>query len=108
MARPFKTIPVRDFQTVPKDIPVGAKEFNFSYEDAKTLKEYEYDVKVKNNDLKSFHEFVTIILDCKKKDLLPWPAVAKIKDKVTIINPHDEAIQMELPLKVAHNFLSNC
>jgi hypothetical protein len=107
MPRPFKAIPVRDFQTVPKEIPVAAKEFNFSYEDSKTFKEYEYDVKVKGGDLKSFHEFVTIILDCKKKNILPWPAVAKIKNKVTITDPNAEAIQMELPLKVAHNFLSS-
>ena len=107
MARPFKAIPVRDFQTVPKHIPITTKEFSFSYEDSKTFKEYEYEVSVKSNDLKSFHEFVTIILDCKKKNILPWPAVAKIKDKVTIINPHDEAVQLELPLKVASNFLAS-
>jgi hypothetical protein len=106
MARPYKAIPVRDFQTVPKDIPVNAKEFSFNYED-QDYKEHDYDVKVKGTDLMSFHEFVTIILDCKKKKILPWPAVAKIKNKVTIINALADSVQMELPLKVAHNFLKS-
>jgi len=41
----------------------------------------------------------------KKKNFLPWPAVKDLKNFVIITNLKDPTVQMELPLKVAREFL---
>ncbi len=97
--------PVKNFWIKPSPVPVNAKKFSFGYTDSK---EREYDVNVKGSDLKSFHDFVFALLAAKNKSLIPWSlkAVRDLKNKVEITNPNDEAVQMELPLKVAMRFVS--
>lgn len=98
-------IKVKNFWTDPKDPPVGAKELSFGYTDDKGRK-IKYKAEVKGDDVLNFHAFVYSLLSSKRKNLLPWPALKRLKDKVKITNLADEAVQTELPLKVASRFLA--
>jgi len=96
---------VKNFWTKPSDIPLSAKNFIFGYTDQKG-KDFEYKAEVKNGDTEAFHKFVFAILASKKKKLLPWVTVRGFKNKVTITSTKEEAVQMELPLKVARNYIN--
>ena len=98
-------IPVKKFWTKPDDLPVNLKEFTFGYTDQKG-KEFEYKVKPRGSDIESLHKVAFIITRCRQKKILPWPVLGILKNKVEIIDPKAEAVQMELPLKVARNFLA--
>jgi len=94
----MNSIHVKKFWMKPEPLPHNAKEFSFGYTEQND-KEREYNVKVKGNDLKSFHEFVFKIMDAKNKKILPWFLIAFLKNKVNIVNPKAESEQTELNLK---------
>lgn len=103
---------IKDLWIKPTPLLLNAKEFSFGYKE--NDKEREYTVKVKDKDDFSFKTFVHIILDSKNKaeknkgqTVSPWPQIVKrgLKNKVVVENPKDDAVQMELPLKVAQSFL---
>ena len=99
-------IPVTNFKMKPANPSmVDLKEFEFSYTDHKG-KEKDYKVEIKNTDRDSFIHFFHAIADCKKMNALPWTQswVKKFEKKITIINKKDDAVQMELPLRVAKRF----
>ena len=107
---------VKDFKIEPSPVPLGVREFSFRYVDKDKKREYKVKSQSERN-LRDFQAFVFAIMACQKKNLLPWTmkAVQDLKDKVTIIPIKDkeepkkkpeEAIQMELPLKVAKRFVA--
>jgi hypothetical protein len=97
---------VKDFWIEPKDLPVTIKEVTFGYTDNRG-KKVRYKVEMKNNDRQAFHTFIFGLIKSKKKNLLPWPLVNKLKNSVKITDMDAEAVQEELPLKVASRFLNS-
>ena len=95
---------VKDFWIEPANPPLSIKEITFGY--TNKGKEYEYKAQIKDKDIESFHKFIFALLASKKKSILPWIPAKNVKDKVTIINKKDESVQLELPLKVATNFIT--
>lgn len=97
-------IKVDKFWMKPDPLLVTAKKFSFGYTEQKG-KERKYTVEVKDDDLESFHAFVFKILETRRKSILPWPSIGKLKEKVNIASPDAGAIQMELPLRVARAYM---
>jgi hypothetical protein len=95
-------IKVKDFWIKPPDPPISVKSIDFGYTRDKKV---QYRAEVLDNDNQSFHSFVFLILKSKKQNLLPWPLVKSLKDKVKITNLDDKARQEELPLKIASRYL---
>lgn len=80
-------------------------EFEFGYTEQNGA-ERKYKIEIKDNDKKSFNIFAWHIYDSKKSSSLPWVRVGPLKNKVKITNLNAEAIQEELPLRVARRFLA--
>jgi predicted kinase len=97
-------IKVDKFWMKPDPLLVTAKKFSFGYTEQKG-KERKYTVEVKDDDLEPFHAFVFKILEARRKSILPWPSIGKLKEKVNISSPDAGAIQMELPLRVARAYM---
>ena len=98
-------IRVKKFWTEPEDPPLSARSISFGYINAMG-NESKYKAEIKNGDAYSFHSFVLSLLGAKRKSLLPWPIVKDLKNKVKITNLKADVEQMELPLKVAFQFIS--
>jgi hypothetical protein len=96
--------PVKDFWTKPVSPGLNITEIEFGYtEQGGKKKRYKAEQKT---DKLSFQTFVFILLDTKKKSINPWYRLSEMKKKVRVINLDDEAIQTELPLKVAKKFMN--
>jgi len=98
------SIRVKNFWTEPKDPPLSARSVTFGYTNAMG-NESKYKAEIKNGDTYSFHSFMLSLLSAKRKNLLPWPIIKDLKNKVKITNLKADAEQMELPLKVASRFI---
>jgi hypothetical protein len=94
---------VKDFWIRPSEVSLQARKFSFGYT-GENGKKKRYEVEVKGDDLKSFHDFVFKIMAARKKRQLPWPFVSTIKEKVKVTNPDDNAEQVEMDLKVARRY----
>ena len=93
----MKKIPVKNFWMEPNNPPLSAREVQFGY--SVDGKEKRYEVKVKGDDLKSFHSFMFKLLAAKKGMYVPWPFTWDEKGKIKVTNLDDDSEQMELNLR---------
>jgi hypothetical protein len=83
----------------PDPVPLTATQFEFSLVDHAGKKRH-YKIKMKDNDKKALSSLVFALLKAREKNWIDWPSLKKIN-----VDWNLEAIQEELALKVAGQFL---
>jgi hypothetical protein len=86
----------------PEPVPVNATKFEFGFTDHSGEKRH-YQVAQKGTDRESFVGYVFELLKVRRKNWIDWPTLKKLS---VDLKPVGKTIQEELPLKVAHSFLT--